>query len=160
MRRHIALSAPQLVLAVSLTLCAARAAAQDDELPPILRANPFVVKNSDEELTRLLKARYNAALEQALGRYKELIAGKTTTDFMIQAATYLRDAGLEVNARPHDQVALLAQIAELARSVEKINRAKYEAGSIALTQMAQARHFRLDAEIRLLRARRAAAKAK
>jgi hypothetical protein len=144
------------VVVVSLTL--GTAAAADEKIPAILTAKPLATRGGDDELSQLLKARYNAALEQAHGRYKEFVAGRTTTDFLIQAAAWLRDAGLEVKDRAADRIAFLAQIGELAHSIEEINQTKYDAGQIAITQLAQARSFRLDAEIRLLRTRRDAAK--
>jgi len=66
----------------------------------------------------------------------------------------------EVNDRAGDRVVFLAHISELARAIEEINQSRYKAGRIPISQMAHTRYFRLDAEIRLLRARQDAAKPK
>ncbi|SRR6266545_6237600 len=96
MRRTLVPTAILLVLASGLTLFVGAAAAQDEKLPTILASEPLPAKGTDDELGRLLKERYNAAREQALGRYKEWLVGNPTTELLIQAVTSLRDAGLEV----------------------------------------------------------------
>jgi hypothetical protein len=123
-------------------------------LPRILSAKPLEIKGADGELRRLMKERYNAAVQGARGRWQEFLAGRCSLDGLLPSARQVLDAGLPLNDRAADRIALLAQFAELARDVEKVAQARHQAGQIPITEAAQARYLRLDAEIRLLQARR------
>jgi outer membrane protein TolC len=72
----------------------------------------------------------------------------------------LVQAGLELYDKPADKVALLTQYLEITREAEKYAQDCYDAERLRIGELHRARYERLDAEIRLLRAKREADKAK
>ena len=155
----------QLLFAVAtlgLLFGSTRIRAQDDKLEKELSVRfPFKavkVEAGDDELRRLLKERYNAAVGELHDRTKEFLAGRGTLEYLFDAHRRLTRAGLEVYEKPADRVALLQKNLDQAKEVEKVNQARFDAGRIASQDLHRSRYFRLDAEIELLRARRAAGK--
>src|SRR5262245_60968843 len=65
------------------------------KLPEILRAEPVKESPQDDDLRKLLKARYNEACAEMKARFVEFEAGKTTVDAMLGASQRLLEAGLE-----------------------------------------------------------------
>ncbi len=126
----------------------------------LLTAEPLKDDPTDDELRKLLKARYNEALGEVQGQYRLYQKGQGTLESVTEAERRLVQAGLEVYDRPADKIALLAQYVELARATEKMAQARLEAARGTDMAVRRARYQRLDAEIQLLRARREAAKAK
>jgi hypothetical protein len=152
-----------LVLLLTATAAARPVpAAQKDDmpLPRILSAKPLEIKGGDGELRRLQKERYNAAVQEAQARWQEYLAGRCDVDALSAVSRRVLDAGAPLNDKAADRVAFFAQYAELARDMDRVARARHEAGKIPISQAAHARYMRLDAEIRLIQARREAARAK
>jgi hypothetical protein len=152
-----------LVTALLTAAVAARpAAAQEEEIkiPVLLNAKSVEVKGADDDLRRLQKARYNAALDEGKARFNEYLAGRGGLEKLMAAARRVLESGLELNTGAADRIQLRVQLLELAREVEKISQAKYEAGRLPVAEMARARYLRADAEIQLLQARRDAAQGK
>src|SRR5262249_134505 len=110
----------------------------------------------DDELRKLLKARYNAALRETKGRFMQFLAGKTTPELLADGGRRLLRAELELCDKPADRVKVREKFLTLAKEVERIQRERYDAGRIDEPDMAQAEHQRLDAEIELLREKKAA----
>jgi hypothetical protein len=144
-----------------LALLAGRSTAQpphlpDEGLPAMLRAPPLADAPGDSELRRLLKARYNegAAETRALLSIWEL--GRGALEEVCARGERLADAGLDLAERPADRVLVMSQYLELTRFVEKLVQQKIDAGIAASTHLHRARFHRLDAEIKLLLARRGA----
>jgi hypothetical protein len=130
---------------------------EEVKLPKLLAGKPLADLPKDNELGRLLKARYNAALEESQARYQEYAAGKVSLDQLSETLRRLMDAGVEAREAAADQMALREQFVELAREVERASRERHGAGRISAAEMARARYLRLDAEVNLARARRDAA---
>jgi hypothetical protein len=128
-----------------------------EELPAIFKGKPIPPAAGDDELRKLLKERYNAAVAELGGRYQMFLAGRGTFDSLFDGARRVVHAGLELHDKPADQIALLTGYVELARKIEKINQARDEAGRIMRQELDYARYMRADAEIQLLRAKKAAA---
>jgi hypothetical protein len=101
----------------------------------------------------LLKERYEAALTECGTRWKEFLAGRGTMDIMLEAFRNLRDAERELSPRKADQVAVLEAYWKRTKRIEEINNARYQAGRIPVSDWAQARYVRADAEIQLERAK-------
>ena len=134
------------------------------ELPAFLSAQPLKEDSKDDELRKLLKARYNAALGELKGLYKErLLPGVDRLDNLDDLYgpwQRLVQAGLELCDTPVEKVAVLTPYVEMTKETEKTEQARYEAGRVTITSLHRARYQRLDAEIQLLRAKREADKAK
>jgi hypothetical protein len=131
-----------------------------DRLPALLTAKPVQPDPKDDDLRKLLVARYNESVAEMKVRYTEFQAGKTTIDSMLGASQRLLKSGLELSGNPQDRIKLLEQFLEMAKVVERIDQALVEAGRLSAAELHEARHLRIDTEIQLLRARREASKGK
>jgi hypothetical protein len=144
-----------LVLLPSLVL------AEDDKMPAVLDAKPMEAAKGDDELHKLMKERYNAALEEVRVRFKQFLNGIGNPNELGHAGRRLLHARLELCEKAAERVPVYEQHLELARMVEKIQKARHDAGQASVADWDQARVERLDVEIQLLRAKKAAdAKAK
>lgn len=132
------------------------------KVPTLLTAKPVKEDPKDDDLRKLLKARYNEAVAEMEARYKEFLSGRErgTFDAMVEVAQRLVQSGLELNDKPAERAALLAQYVELTKEVEKIAQARFDVARIPVDELHRARYQRLDAEIQLLRAKREVDKAK
>jgi hypothetical protein len=130
------------------------------KLPHLLTAEPLKEDPRDDELRKLLKARYNEVVGEVKGLYQLYMAGRGSIDIFAEAGQRLVQAGLELYDKPAEKVTLLTQYLELTKEVEKLAQARHDAGQVFVTEIHRARYQRLDAEIQLLRAKREAEKAK
>ena len=122
--------------------------------PAILKAKPLKPAPGDDELRKLLIARYNAAVAEMELRYAEISAGRATFEVAAEAARHLVDSGIELTDKPAEQLAFREKYLELAKEVERIIKAQFEAGRIGEADLAKARYLRLDAEVQMLKAKR------
>jgi hypothetical protein len=131
------------------------ARAQDEEVkaPSILTGKRLKAAAGDDELRRLLKERYNAALDEANAHWQQFLAGREPQEQLVGCFGRLRDAGLPVHEKVADRLAFQQAYVDLLREVEKISQAKYDAGRVPVAELYHARYLRLDAEIRLLQLR-------
>jgi hypothetical protein len=137
------------------------------KLPALLTAKPLKPEPGDDELQKLLKARYNEAVSELRAEYeKAQRAGQSGPCRVYQPDDFygmwkrLVVAGLEARDSPKDKVALLTQYVEVTREAEKDMQAQSEAGRAGIGDLHRARYERLDAEVRLLRAKRGADRAR
>ncbi len=163
---------PWLSLCLLMTLVgnsAAQAPSQkppdqpEEKLPALLAAKPLKEDPKDDELRKLLKARYNEALGEAKDFYEsEKLPPARLINLNDRYGRWQRlvQAGLELCDKPAEKVALLTQYVELTKELEKKEQARFDAGREAAYELRRARYERLDAEIQLLRAKREADKAK
>ena len=124
------------------------------KLPAILKSKPAKIDPKDDELTKLLKARYNEAVGEMNAQVERYVSGTAVLDLTLEAGRRLLVSGLEMMDKPADRIAMLEQYLELAKEVEKVTKAQHDAARIPIQQMHQVRYYRLDAEIQLLRAKR------
>ncbi len=132
------------------------------KLPAILTAKPLQDDPKDDELRKLLKARYNEAVSELKAYYEEESLGVDrlyTLDELYKPWQRLVQAGLELCDKPAEKVALLTQYVEITKEAEKNHKARYDAGRESIKYLHRARYERLDAEIQLLRANREADRA-
>ena len=157
-----ALSSIALVLLVPCDPTSAQQPAkQAEDMPPaLLEAKPLQPAAGDSKLQELLKERYNAALQELQDDMKLVRQGRITEDFLFAAQKRLLEAGLELKGRPADRIAALKDHLELARRIELETGLRLQAGTTPAAKVAQARYFRLDVEIRLLREREKAPREK
>jgi hypothetical protein len=132
----------------------------ETKVPALLTGQPLKEDPKDDELRKLLKARYNEALVEVEGLSRMYQAARASYDSVAEARQRLLQAGLELCDKPADKVALLTQFVERTKEAEKIAQARLEAARGTESAIHRARYQRLDAEIQLLRAKREAAKAK
>jgi hypothetical protein len=128
-------------------------------VPALLTGQPLKDDPKDDELRKLLKARYNEALVEKGGLYKMYRAGQGSFGSFAEARQRLLQAGLELCDKPADKVALLTQFVKLTKAAEKVAQARFEAARGTESALHRLRYQRLGAEIQLLRAKREAAKA-
>jgi len=143
------------VLLGSLVLLAAvRAkAAEDVKLPAYLDAKPAKPADGDDVLHKLLKERYNAALKAAGFRYRHYMAGTGNGQGQLFAACRtLLEAELELVGKPAEQVAVREKFLALAKEVETMQEALFQAGRCSPADRELARVNRLTAEMELLKA--------
>jgi hypothetical protein len=147
-----------LILAALAVLGAAAVgrAADDDKLPAVLDNKPLEPAKGDDEERKLLKERYNAALRELQARFHVFEAGMGALETLFDAAKRVLDSELELCLKPAERVGVREKYLELARAVEKIQQARFDAGRAGVADVEQARYLRLDAELQLLRAKKAA----
>jgi hypothetical protein len=137
------------------------------KLPALLSAKTLKVDPKDDELRKLLKARYNEAVSEAKAYYEMVqLANRNAVeldrneDYRYRMLQRVVEVGLELCYTPAEKVALLTQYLEVTKEDEKRTQARYDAHRIPISDLHRARYERLDAESRLLRAKRESEKAK
>jgi hypothetical protein len=148
-----------LVLTIVAVLSAAgprTARADDEKLPGFLEGKPKTLEKGDDEVRKLLKERYNAALSEVQARYEQYLAGKYTLDALYDAGGRLLKSELELCTKPAERVAVRQKYLEMTKDAEKVAAARFDAGRIDLAEMEFTRYQRLDAEIQLLKEKKAA----
>jgi hypothetical protein len=124
--------------------------------PALLSAKPLKEDPKDDELRKLLKARYNEGVGEVKMRHEQYKFGLGGIDDLFQAGQRLVQAGLELHDKSAEKVVLLTQYLELTKDIEKLSQTRYDAGLSQPAELCRARYQRLDAEIQLLRAKREA----
>jgi hypothetical protein len=106
------------------------------------------------DLSELKRARVEAARTFLEARFELYVAGarESTLYALIEARRNLIDAELDLANNETDRIDVLDWGWQLARSVERINRARFEAGRLGIQDLADSTYDRLDAEIRLVQA--------
>jgi hypothetical protein len=163
---------PQVWLAVALLpmLIAGHVIAQDKDpkdqppkpkRPALLNYKPLKADAKDDELRKLQIDQFNAALGELKVEWEFIFGGKNLPSFgMLECASRFVQCGLELHDKPKDRIALLTDYLEMAKLVEEVYGGGREGEAAAGPGVHQARYFRIDAEIQLLKAQRAADKAK
>jgi hypothetical protein len=126
------------------------------KLPKYLKAGVLKAAAEDDELRRLQKERYNTAVLVLKVRYLRMLDGRVTVEAVYESARKVADAEADLTEKPADRVAAREKLVELAKDVERVYLARYEAGRLSLDELAGARELRLDAEIELVREKRKA----
>lgn len=102
-----------------------------------------------KDRTVLLKERLKAAQDECDARFKEFLAGRGTLDILLDASQRRLKAELPLADTNTARVAAYERYWEITWQMETVNKARYDAGRIAVTDYAQSRFHRLDAEILL-----------
>jgi hypothetical protein len=151
-----------ILLAVTLTGTSAAQTPQrretDDQpaakLPALLSAKPLPPVPGEDESRKLLREKRNEAVAAARGSYEEFLKGRGDTDDVYRSCQRVVGAELELSATPAERVALLKQLVEAMTEVEKVLQSWRALRRVRDADVHRARYERLDAEIRLLRAKR------
>jgi hypothetical protein len=136
-------------------LAAQPAGAGQQKLPRLLTAKPVEIMEERDEMRKLLRARYNAALEEVRGRYHQFRDGQGKLEPMFDAFRRLLASGVAAADTGKDQVEFLELYVDLTRQVAKsVDGLAKIGGQIPSADAAQARYMHLDAQIQLLHAQR------
>lgn len=126
-----------------------------EQAKAILEMKPIAVSAKDDELRRLLKERFNAAIEEMRSVHVIYEAELATFDLLLQSCERVRESGLELFDDPKDQIELLTNYVTLAKLYEAVVDLNFRGDNEDAQKMSQAKYHRCDAEIRLLRAKKA-----
>jgi hypothetical protein len=102
-----------------------------------------------DQLERLRVDRYNCAAQELAARYQELLAGRITLGTLLEAADRVRDSALALNLGPTERIRVHQQAVEFGRDIEKMFMGKITCGTARIADIAHARYWELDAEVRL-----------
>jgi hypothetical protein len=137
---------------------AAEPALENPRLQPaelsLLMVEPVAQDPQDDELRKLLKARYNEAVGEFQARFSAFQAGRDDIDTLPEAGQRVVESGLELTDKPEQRIGLLTQKVELMRMAEGIANSQLAGGMVPVSEVHKACYQRFDAELELLRARR------
>jgi hypothetical protein len=130
------------------------------KLPVLLSGKPVKTDPGEDELRKLVKARYNEALGEAKGIYEQYLDGRAEWEGVLSSCQRVVQAGLELCDKPADKVDVLTKYLEVTKEGERVTQRRYDAGREWISAVHRARYERLNAEIQLRRAKREADKAR
>jgi hypothetical protein len=110
----------------------------------------FLSRAGGDELKR---AKVRTARTIYAAREKEFMFGRGIQDFLLEAARRLLEAEQASSPREADHLSALEKYWEQARQNEAVNRQRFVDGRIPMKEYAESRYSRVEAEIRLARAR-------
>ena len=110
----------------------------------------------DDDLKKLLKDRYNTALQGLQAGIEECEQGRHHVSAMLPHVLKVRDSWVELNPNPADQIAIRELYFEVAKAGHEMVEGQFRSGTIGAADVAAARYTRIDAEIQLLLAKRKA----
>ena len=139
------------ILAITIP-CASPLTADEKDAPKYeFKLKAVDVKNTDTPLAKLLKERYNAAIDFALDEMARIQEGRFTVMALGEAMDLMVGAGLELFSDPKERLAVLDESLRYSQHAEKITTLRYEAGAVPKSDVVTAKYIRLTAEIRILR---------
>ena len=109
----------------------------------------------DDELQRLLTARFDSAAKALRLERTKLDKGKSTFETVYQAAQRVLDAELALSTTADGRVTALTKHVELMRQFEQDAARRVEQGVLPVGDDETPRYWRLTAEVDLLRLKRA-----
>lgn len=120
------------------------------------------IERDDDEMGKVLKARYNETVTITATIYEEYRLGRLIAcDTLLDAGRRLTRAGMDLHGRPAERVEFLTQMEEFAKYAHRIMEANRSPQSIkGMQQPEKIREFALETQIQLLKAKKAAIKEK
>jgi hypothetical protein len=119
-----------------------------------VKATP--IPERDEELRRLLKGRYEAAAGEMAARTALFNGGRESLSDTCDAIRRFSTAGMEMAETQADRLKICEQALESAKAIEDAVKRKFESDLEPVQAMKLATYTRLDMEIKLHLARKAA----
>jgi hypothetical protein len=124
------------------------------------KRKPLAAGPKDDELRQLQIERYNKTLEELPSLTELVYHGSKTIERLLEAQKRFLESGLEVFDQEEDRLTLLSDYLDLAKGAEEVYLAQVKAGRVAQADASLASYHRIDAQIQLLKAKRAADMAK
>ena len=116
------------------------------------------VADQDDDERRLLKERYNAALDE-----RESLSARVAVGQLTPADPQLHDcmgrvvaAGMELHRRAGERIKLLEEMVRIAKAAEEATETAASVGRASSLERHRSRYYRIDAELLLLRERKRA----
>jgi hypothetical protein len=129
-----------------------------EKLPNLLRLPPVEVTPQDDAIGRLVKLRYNAALESVGFQYQRIMAGiRSPDEGLWEVLAGLVDATLERGDIPEKSV-VLDSTSEVLEMISALNESIVKSGRITSADAARTRYEVLTLQLRILRAKQAKGK--
>lgn len=107
----------------------------------------------DDELRKLLKARYNAAVLELKVLHALYQNGRASVESFAEVGRRIVESGSAIREEPGARAVLLEQYVALLKAIERSTQLSLEHGIATPGDLHRARCIRLDAEIEWLRAR-------
>jgi hypothetical protein len=124
------------------------------------KRKPLEPGPKDDDLRKLQIEKYNQTLVEMPALVELVLGGKYAPERLFEAQKRFTEAGLEVFDKPEDRIALLEDFVAARTEFEKVLKTQHQFGTVALADVHMATYYRIDAEIQLLKAKRAAEKKK
>lgn len=111
------------------------------------------VTDQDDAENRLLKERFNAAVDEWLSMSELREFGQITAadPELLSAIQRAVSAGLELHRRPVERIKLLDQYVKFTTAADEATSSAAESGKVGAQERHRARYYRRDAELQLLR---------
>lgn len=104
---------------------------------------------ASDKMKKLLKDRYAAGLAELEHRFGEFLGGRGTLDIVCSCSQRLLRAELAICKNKADRILALEVNLGFAQAMERVNRARFDAGRIPTQDWKQTVYLALDAEIAL-----------
>jgi beta-lactamase regulating signal transducer with metallopeptidase domain len=125
-----------------------------ERLPALLTAKPLELAAGDDEVQRLLKARYNLALKWLQASYaRTQMDPNIHLTTVVTAARSLLDAEL-ATVTPPDSAKVYRRYLELWKHLDDVAEQRWKNGSLGSDEVSAVREARLDAEIKFVQEKR------
>ena len=119
-----------------------------------LTAGTTWTPETDPQIRRLLKERYDVAVNAYEWERKKAAAGKSTTEQIFHFAQMVVDAEVELAETPEQVIAARESRLKIAKQWEAETESRVQIGSLSPGDKNMARYWRLTAEIELARTKR------
>ena len=116
---------------------------------------PVDVNDSDDELLKLLRERFNAAVGEVQTRLEEFRVGRSPIGFVSAAAARMLRSEKEIEQDAERRSVFFAEYVELTKMIEEFAEVSLRSGTGTLQEVYLARHQRLDGQIQQLKHKRA-----
>ncbi len=132
-------------------------------LTKLEKLEPLPIRENEDPLRKLMIQRYNTALQDVDGRIVFINQGLTSLDWeFLSAVKRLADSGLPLSESTEKKVQLLELYWESAKEMEggyeTLLKGEFSGQKGVLASLLRARYERINAEIRLLKAKQELAK--
>lgn len=159
MSRSIIFAVVSLPLAIVVTSIVPWGVAQErkprsvigDRLSNLLDSQPKESNDGDSEVTKLMKARYNASLNELNARHDGLLRGSFTLDQLFDSGRRLLDAELELTETAAERAVVLERAIGVIEEFEQKLQMRIEANVGSPAELYRLRYGRLGLAIDLLK---------
>lgn len=127
--------------------------AQENTLDQTLNGNAdfpqYVVKETDDEITKFRKQQINAAIVAFDATRGQIQTGTASIMDLGPIQEKLLDAQMKFHKNKAEKTAALERALQLAKQIEEQQKKRYLMGAVKFSSAAMASYFRLDVQIRL-----------